>query len=60
MTEFTHEQIEAGMSKALAEGNMEAVVGMLHVLAVQAPERAQTILDWIEIGKLAKQKASTE
>jgi len=54
MTTYTTAQIEAGMSKALAAGNMEAVVGLLHLLATQEPEHARLILNAIELGGATK------
>jgi protein involved in polysaccharide export with SLBB domain len=46
---FTPEQIEQGISSALKAGDMPSVVSLLHLLAVEAPKRAETVLAAIEI-----------
>ena len=49
--DYSVAQIEAGIDAALKDRNMEAVVGLLHLLAVKAPDRAQLHLDAIAVAK---------
>lgn len=52
--EFTPDEIVAGIQKALAERELEVVPGLIKLLAVQDPHRAQAILDWIEIARTVR------
>lgn len=45
MSEYSDEQLLDGIDRALQARDMEAVAALLRVLAVQAPEQAQAILD---------------
>lgn len=48
-TEFSDAQILGGISSALRAGDMEAVVDLLHLLAIQSPREARLIVDTIEL-----------
>lgn len=50
MTEFTADQIIAGITKALGEGDVEAVDGLLRLLAVTDAEAAQDVYDTLRVG----------
>lgn len=52
MSAHTDEQIETAMTAALADRNLGAFVSLLHVYAVQAPTKAQTIYDAIMTGEI--------
>jgi hypothetical protein len=52
MTAFTDDEILTGMSKAIEAHDMPAVVSLLRVLAVQAPDKAQQIYDAVVNGKI--------
>lgn len=43
--EWTDGQILAGISAALKAGDLDAVVNLLHLLALQAPDKAKAIYD---------------
>lgn len=45
MSAFTDDELLTGISKAIAAHDWPAVVSMLHLLAVQAPDKAQAIYD---------------
>jgi hypothetical protein len=49
MAEFSDAQVIGAIGAAVREGDMQAVVGLLHVLAVQNPREAQLLLDMIEV-----------
>lgn len=53
MSEFTDEQIERGIRLALQKQNVEAIPGLITLLAIQNPHRAdvvrQTILYGLDI-----------
>jgi hypothetical protein len=53
--EFSDAQVLGAISAALRAHDIEAVIGLLHVLAVQSPSEAQRILDIIEIAGWAKE-----
>lgn len=46
---LTESDLEHGIANALKAGDMQAVVDMLHALAVIAPDRAGLILDAINL-----------
>lgn len=48
-TEFTADQIVAGIASAIAEREFEVVVALLRMLAVRDPRRAQDVLDTFEL-----------
>ena len=48
-TEYSAAQIMAAISAAMKAGDMQAVVDLLHMLAVVSPRDAQVILDAIEL-----------
>lgn len=50
MSEYTDDQILAGMTAALKARDNEAVVSLLRLLALQAPAKAQQIYDAISKG----------
>ncbi|WP_020658368.1 hypothetical protein [Amycolatopsis benzoatilytica] len=43
--EFTPDQIEHGIACAVRERNLDVIPGLVQLLAVQDPARAQTVLD---------------
>lgn len=47
--EFTVEQIEEAIASALRDQNMPGAAGLIHLLAVKAPDRAQIVLDAIAL-----------
>lgn len=49
MSEFTDAQVIAAISKALAASDMKAVVGLLHVLAIQNSREAAILVNTIEL-----------
>lgn len=58
---FTTDEIEAGIAGAIAAGDFEVVPGLIQLLAVRNPERAQTVLDTIELGiEISKRSALDE
>jgi hypothetical protein len=50
MSEFTDQQILDEIPHALAEGKMETVVSLIHLLALQSPDKAAEILEGIQLG----------
>lgn len=48
--EFTVEQIEGAIAAALEEHDFKMVVALIKVLAIQAPDHAQVILDSVQLG----------
>ena len=46
---FTPDQIEGAITSALKAGDMPSAVSLLHLLAVEAPHRAEIILEAINI-----------
>lgn len=47
---YTDDQLVAGVSNALADGNIEAVEAIMLVLAGQNPTRAQEVFDTMQLG----------
>ena len=47
--DYTPAQIMAGISSAMGENDMPAVVSLLKMLAAKDPDSAQAILDMIEL-----------
>ena len=52
--EFTTEQVLEGISHALADNNMEAVVSLMHLLALKDPGAARAVMDAVEIARLVQ------
>ncbi len=50
MSEYTDDQIETAIMSALQKHDNEAVVGLLMLLALQNPHRAEIIRDTILLG----------
>lgn len=50
MPEFTDEQIEAGITKALAQQNVKVIPALIALLALQNPERAHNVRQTILLG----------
>jgi hypothetical protein len=48
--EFTPDQIVEGIETALADHQVTVIPGLIKLLAVQDPRRAQQVLDTIETG----------
>jgi len=48
--DFTADQIVEAITLALRDRNIEAVNGLMHLLAVKDPRRAREVLDTIELG----------
>lgn len=53
MSEFTAEQITAGIAKAIKARDFEAVPGLIRLLALQDPDAAQSVLDAVELASMA-------
>lgn len=49
MPEFSDAQVIAAIGAALRASDMKAVVGLLHVLAVQNPREAALLVDAIKL-----------
>lgn len=58
--EFTPDQIVAGITSALHEGDVTVVPGLIRLLAVKDPHRAQAVLDTIELGIAMSRTAEGE
>lgn len=54
---YTPAEIEEGIHRALSEGAVAVVPGLLRLLALQSPRRAEVLLETIERG-LAMGKAA--
>ncbi len=50
MPEFTPGQIEASIARAIRQREFEVVPSLIKLLAVQAPDRAQAVLDTLDAG----------
>lgn len=48
-TDFTPDEILAGIEKALTDREFEVIPGLIKMLAAKDPERAQTVLDAFDI-----------
>jgi hypothetical protein len=49
MAEFSDAQVIGAIGAAVRAGDMQAVAGLMHVLAVQNPREARLLLDAIEL-----------
>lgn len=47
---YTPAEIEEGIRRALSEGAVAVVPGLLRLLALQSPRRAEVLLETIELG----------
>ena len=47
--EFTDDQICDAIADALKEKNFKVVTGLMHLLAIQSPHKAETLLGYIQI-----------
>lgn len=52
MADFTPDQIEGAIAEAIRDRDFPAVVSLLKLLAVRAPDRAQAVLDTIEMARV--------
>lgn len=59
MSDYTAEQIEAGISAALKAQDMPAVAGLLQMLAVKSPNDAQRILDTLDLSARSERAGIT-
>jgi hypothetical protein len=50
----TPDQIVAGINQALADRELAIVPGLIRLLAVKDPHRAQAVLDAIEIARVVR------
>lgn len=50
MSDWTPEQIESVIPDAIRDGDLKAVEGLLKMLAVRDPARAQVVMDTIGLG----------
>jgi len=48
--DYTADQIIEGITKALQGHDVEAVPGLIRLLAIKDPHRAQKVMDTIELG----------
>jgi hypothetical protein len=46
--EFTPDQIEHGIARAVQDREFDVIPGLVKLLAVQAPDRAQRVLDALQ------------
>lgn len=49
--DWTADEIEAGIAKAIGDRDLWVVPGLIRLLARQDPRRAQAVLDTIEIAR---------
>lgn len=49
--EYSTDQITAAVFRAIHEGELEAAVSILHILAVRDPDRAQAFLDALDVAQ---------
>jgi hypothetical protein len=57
--EFTSDQITETIAHAIRERDFEVVPGLIRLLAVQDPGRAQDVLDTVEVARtIAKARQS--
>jgi hypothetical protein len=50
--EFTADQITESIANAIRDREFEVVVGLIRLLALQDPDRAQLILDTVEVARI--------
>ena len=48
--EFTPDQIEASIARAIHDRELAVVPSLIRLLAVQAPDRARLIMDTMKVG----------
>lgn len=52
MRSFTPDEIVAGIERAIHERELHVVPALIKLLAVQDPQRAQAVLDTIELAQV--------